>query len=133
MGILVKLLVVLALATGLSACAARGFVFLPQVGVIANVQNNCAPYVSIHSIYGEVWPLLEYGRDKTVAVESRPFSGYHREIWIRVKAYKDKARTQFIGSYTFVESVDIRRGTRDVELSLDQLDSPSGAQCQTSP
>jgi hypothetical protein len=117
----------------LSGCAARGFVLMTQVGVIANIQNNCAPLVSITSMYGEVVPALPYGKDKTVAIETRPFSGQQREIWIRINAYADQNKTQYIGSKTITESISTYYGSRDRSYSVDDLDSPPGAQCKPSP
>ncbi len=106
----------------------RRTVFMPQVGVIMTVQNNCAPFVSVESIRGVEVAELPFGESATLPISSRAFGGYSREIWVMVKAYA--SNLVFLGSTMFREYVDTYQGTQDRLWQVDRLDSPPGAQCE---
>jgi hypothetical protein len=107
----------------------RGWVIMPQVGVVVTVQNNCAANLSVESLYGNEVKNLAFGESATIPIASRPFSGYNREIWVMVKAYDNALK--YIGSAELREYADTYSGTRDKLWQVDDLDSPSGARCKT--
>lgn len=106
----------------------RGIVFMPQVGVVISVVNNCSAKVSVESGGVMADPDLPFGGSNNLPIASRAFSGYNRAVVVTVKAYD--AAGKYLGSTTRQFHVDIYQGTYETTWVVDRLESPPGGKCE---
>jgi len=96
---------------------------LPQVGMSVRVVNNCAPIIDLESANGLAVVGLPYSGSHTVWLESAPFSGDHRRMFLTAKGYSAD-RSIYLGSVTKEFAVSIHHGSGTEPWEINELRLP---------
>jgi hypothetical protein len=101
---------------------------MPQVGVIVQVTNNCAPFLELSRVTeGVLVEDLAYGESRTVVLVSRPFSGHNRPLFLTAKGYnKVGEKREYLGVVVKSFSANTHQGTREDVWIVESLRGKGG-------
>jgi hypothetical protein len=94
-----------------------------QVGIVARVVNNCAPFLDLERVNGLVVEGLPYGGSVTIPLVSTPFTGSNRRMPLVAKGYNENR--EYLGSSTHMFSVNTSQGSQEEVWTVDRLDLPT--------
>lgn len=96
--------------------------FMPQVGVVVRVVNNCAPLMDFERVGGVVVKGLPFGGSATVPLVSTAFSGSSRRMPLIAKGYTGE--NVYLGSLTREFHVNTSQGSREEFWEVNRLNLP---------